>query len=480
MNNILKVCLILALALSSSLSYSSIKEVGQSCLSSINKIAAKVISKKAQKPFKVFKSSEALTEKHFIKLNDYAKEELKFNKKELALLKEASNKLKGKVSKEEFYSFVVYSKSLNEKKRLELLSSAMDLTLNRELATGPLKKFYKIGLSIDKKSLSEYQKILVELETTNPKLSKKEIYSLAVGQVKVFRRAYEKMSYGCRSNIWTTERVAAKNAFLKFKLGIGMASSIAAYSYQNQDKFKEDKTKWASKLGYELTFAVVSSYISTGIISNPASSIIVKSGAKYLNARAQGLVDWALYAQLFGGSEKEAILKIEEIKNDENKMKLIKELQTYLKNEYFYTKYKKQFLNTLKPILIHGQLDQKKNSSTSASQKVDWDNLIPSDLDSPIVMKALIEASLAKTYEESKGGVLEYGSVGADRFGFHAAYGALLLPRDIAFDLYIYHILCMGSLNPKAAFVKALGIYVLNRMIFDQLYYYSRKHTINQ
>ncbi|MBT3586606.1 MAG: hypothetical protein HN509_16980, partial [Halobacteriovoraceae bacterium] len=76
--------------------------------------------------------------------------------------------------------------------------------------------------------------------------------------------------------------------------------------------------------------------------------------------------------------------------------------------------------------------------------------------------------------------IIKTGSTGSDRWAFNASYAAVMLPRDTLVTLYIYRTLCMGAMNPKMALMKAIGVYTVNRLIGDQLYFWIRRQAINQ
>jgi hypothetical protein len=253
-------------------------------------------------------------------------------------------------------------------------------------------------------------------------------------------------------------------------MGIGVASSMGAYTYQNWDR--DIDGVWIGKLGYETTFNIFSSYISSKIVSNPATTAFVKSLQKYALSRGTGLVDMFAYSWLFGVQENETQERLNQLMaNLENESPGAREEILALSKSWqergAYEKFKEELLGQL-PSLLENEKDP------------DFDEILGGDLSDPETQELLMAMVAVELYQERKGDLISLGDAGVDRYAFHAAFGLLMLPRDMIVTKIIYDTLCMGQLRPKLALVKALSIFLANRLSGDQLYYWARRESVNQ
>lgn len=405
------------------------------------------------------------------------------NKDSVALLlKNKILSLKKEPSKEEFSSYLLFLDSLNDKSKLKAIAE-LDELQNPEFKSSLIKKHNKIKNIIAKEKEREAVKLTKKIETENPGIPKVELDKRVSREMSEYMQKYEKLTYGCRSNKWTPERKAAGQSFKKFTLGIGMASSVAAYTYQNHDR--EIDAKWIGRLGYELTVGAMVGMVASKIVSNPENSPVALALKKYFFSRTTGLVDMFAYGALFGISDSEAKERLDSIMKDPNKKAELEKLRKYMDKKNLYQKFKEGFVTKIKELKqsnveIDNQKGDGKILEPMSGKSLDWDNLTEEDLDDEEIQNLLLTSIVQQMYDEQKGDLIATGNAGSDRYAFHAAYGALLLPKDTFVSLYIYNTLCMGALNPKAAMIKAVGLFVLNRVIFDQLYYFSRRTSINQ
>lgn len=370
-----------------------------------------------------------------------------------------------------FYnSYFQYMDSLKPKQ--EMIAAA-DLAMvgGDESSTKFLKKYRKIQKSIGKEKDKITKSINKKVAKENPGRTSAELDKIAQKEIKKYMKGYEKLSYGCRSTKMTPERKMAAATFKKFTIGIGIASTVAGYSYNNRDKPKDGQ--WFGKLGYELTWGVITGYLASKIISNPENGPVNIALKKYFLARGNGLIDMGLYGWMFGASNEDAEQRLADLKNSPEKRKQLLELKKYLEDKKVFAKVKDSIIENVKklglpikpPVEIHD---------------IDWENLSDEDLEREDVQDVVMAAILSQIYDENKGKVFNTGHIGADRYSFHASYGLIMMPKDTFISLYIYNVLCMGQMNPRQALFKALGIYTLNRVVFDQMYYFARRESINQ
>lgn len=383
---------------------------------------------------------------------------------------------KEKVNKTRLKSFITYLSTLNDAQKKKAITKTSEF-FKEKSDFKMVKEFNKIQDHIEKKRLQQFEKELSLLRKKNPQESQSKLESMARSSSYRFKDGYEKLAFGCRASKSTPEKKRASQLFKKFVLGIGVTSSIAGYTYANYDK--EFDAKWFGRLGYELTIGMVSNYLSAKILTNPNNTIIRMGLQRYLLARSFGVVDMTLYSSFFSGNKDEARARLEELKKDPKFQEEMKKLSTFLEEEGTLVKYKRMIIENIKALLRHQELAPESTGELHYGD-FDFSGLKPEDLDDPEIQNIVIAAILAQEYEENRGKIISTGDVGADRFAFHAAYGLVMMPKDIYTSLYIYRVLCMGQMNPRAALMKAVGLYTLNRVVFDQLYYYSRRESINQ
>ncbi|MFT6071061.1 MAG: hypothetical protein ACJAT2_002706 [Bacteriovoracaceae bacterium] len=407
--------------------------------------------------------------------------QLELKEETLKALEKKLASLEKKPSKKEFTSFLHFLDIVRDKNRLKFVEELSEIS-NPEYSSTLMKKHRKIQKLIAKEESRESKKIAQKIVEENPGLSSKEVKVKVSKEMDAYMKKYERLAYGCRSTKWTPERKAAGNTFKKFTIGIGLASSIGAYTYQNYDR--DIDAKWIGRLGYELTAGVLVGLVASKIVSNPENSPVALALKKYFFSRGTGLVDMFAYGSLFGISNEQAQERLDNLMKDPNRRAEIEKLRQYMDQKNLYQKFKESFIEKVKNFKQSGVGVENKGdgmiTEPVSGNSINWDSMTEEDLEDDEIQNLLMTSIISQMYDEQKGDLIATGNVGSDRFAFHAAYGALLLPKDTFVSLYIYNTLCMGAMNPKAALIKAIGIFSLNRIIFDQIYYFSRRTSINQ
>jgi hypothetical protein len=394
----------------------------------------------------------------------------------LVLLEKVPNK---KIDLKKLRSYTNYLTTLKNKQKNRGIEELADLFLfpENKRKSQIVKDFEKLQIFINKKYSNQLRIDLKKLIKKNPEESLTKLRKLAKKSSKEFRTKYEKLTYGCRANKATPEKKTASRLFKRFVMSIGVASSIGGYTYANYDR--DFNSQWFGKLGYELSIGMVSNYLGARVLTNPNNTVVRMGLQRYLLARSFGVVDMGLYSTFFSGNQDAAEQRLEQLRSSDNIREEISDLSAYLKDEKTLVKYKRMLIENIKSLLRNNEIAPEENYKIDYSS-FDFTNLRAEDLDNLEVQEMIIAAILAQEYEENRGDIIATGDVGADRFSFHAAYGLVMMPKDIATNLYIYKVLCMGQINPRAALMKAVGLYTLNRVVFDQLYYFMRRTSINQ
>lgn len=389
--------------------------------------------------------------------------------------------LEKKPSKKEFTSYLHFLDIVRDKNKLKFIDELSEIS-NPEYKSSLMKKHRKIQGIISKEEEKQGTKLSKKIAEENPGLSPKEVEVRVSKEMNEYMKKYERLTYGCRSTKWTPERKAAAASFKKFTIGIGLASSIGAYTYQNYDR--EIDAKWIGRLGYELTAGTLIGLVASKIVSNPDNSPVALALKKYFFSRTTGLVDMVAYGAMFGISDEEAKTRLDNIMKDPNRRAEIEKLRQYMDQKNLYQKFKESFIEKVKNFKQSNQslenTGEGKITESISGNSINWDDMTTEDLEDEEIQNLLMTSIVSQMYDEQKGDLIATGNAGSDRYTFHAAYGALLLPKDTFISLYIYNTLCMGALNPKPAMLKAIGVFSLNRIIFDQIYYFSRRTSINQ
>lgn len=369
-------------------------------------------------------------------------------------------------------NWLLYVKTLlpeNQSDAMKLLGS-IDA---KDSADKVIKRFNKIESKIAKKKMSYKEKAIKRIQKKLPDLDMEEVLKRAEHKTDLYMKSYRKLSFECRSKTANPTRKKAAATFKKFTIGIGIVSSFGGMAYANRDNELED---WIGQFGYETVIGIITGSIASKIISNPRDSDLAKSIKRYFFSRGTGLVDMALFGMIFGHNDEEARARLDEVLSDPQKAERLREMQRVFEEKKLYQKVRSAFIDKLKSIKGPRGLED----APPIELGVDWGNLSDEDLEREEVQDVLLAAAIAELYAEGEGEMIATGNVGADRYAFHAAYGLIMLPKDMFTTMYIYNTLCLGMAQPRQALIKATAIFVINRLVFDQIYYAVRRGAINQ
>ncbi|MBH47360.1 MAG: hypothetical protein CME71_04225 [Halobacteriovorax sp.] len=368
-------------------------------------------------------------------------------------------------------NWLLYVKTLLPENQVE----AMQLMARMKSADSDImiKRFQKIEKKIAHKQKKYRERAIKRIQKKLPELEMGEVLKRAEHKTDLYMKSYRKLSFECRSKTTNPTRKKAASIFKKFTIGIGIVSSFGGMAYANRDNELED---WIGQFGYETVIGIITGNIASKIVSNPRNSDLAKSIKKYFLSRGTGLVDMALFGMIFGANDEEAKARLEEVLSDPDKAARLRQMQQVFEEKKLYQKIKSTFIDKLKS--IGGKVGLEDEPPFDLG--VDWGNLSDADLEREDVQDVLLAAAIAELYAEGEGEMIATGNVGADRYSFHAAYGLIMLPKDMFTTMYIYNTLCLGLAQPKTAIIKATAIFALNRLVFDQIYYSVRRSAINQ
>ncbi len=388
------------------------------------------------------------------------------------IIDQIDNQWNEAIPRESAENWLLYVKTLLPENQLDAMSLMGSIDV-KDTSEKVLKRFNKIENKIAKKRMSYREKAIKRIQKKLPDLDADEVIRRANHKTDLYMKSYRKLSFECRSKTANPTRKKAAATFKKFTIGIGIVSSFGGMAYANRDNELED---WIGQFGYETVIGIITGSIASKIVSNPRDSDLAKSIKRYFFSRGTGLVDMALFGMIFGHNDDEARARVEEVLSDPQKAERLREMQKVFEEKKLYQKVRTAFIDKLKSIQGKKGLED----APPIDLGVDWGDLSDEDLEREDVQDVLLAAAIAELYAESEGEMIATGNVGADRYAFHAAYGLIMLPKDMFTTMYIYNTLCLGMANPKRALIKATAIFVVNRLIFDQIYYAVRRGAINQ
>jgi hypothetical protein len=458
------------------------------------------------------------------------------------LLNKVYFQLPRKIDQHIFEDYFLYIMSLRKNMQIKALKLIPEL-LEENYSDPLLAKFNKTLERAAKKGEGIYNKELQKLKATKPDLPPRQIEKLAIFQTRKMVKRYEELSFSCTAKKWTQITRHAAKSYEKFIVYISSSSSLFAYYSQNKDK-DMDFIWWsrfgyeflfqlvtsrkgakiiserndglilksAKKYGYGRVTGIADLVLYTTFFGQGQQ----KSEQKYESIQAdfqdeQKLKELSRFltdqnepvsyqeqvfrrgmdGSVLTPSPKEDLETRFQNWKQKNKMdpdtrlssdaktkEILEKLKNLSKDKTVWYKFRTAFYKNL------AELQSKFGKEVAPPYTVDsldWDNLTQKDLENEDVKDAFLQAIMLETYKDQEAGeYITTGHIGADRYLFHAGYALALLPKDMFFSLYTAHIFCMGQDNVKMATLKAMAVYTANRLIFDQLYYWSRRQSINQ
>lgn len=238
---------------------------------------------------------------------------------------------------------------------------------------------------------------------------------------------------------------------------MSIGTMVIGYSYSNWDKPKD--AEWFFKLGLGLGFGAAASFLQTKLIKD--------TGNKYYNL----ILDY-LYGRgsdvAFMGVDK-AIDKLN--KEDERALELQLKLKD-VKTHDDYLRFKKTFHNDswyenfrTKLVTSLGYLDSV-NIGAGVYKGVDFDNLTEVQLQDEDIQKVVIAALIAQEKDRRKRAIINTGKTELDSFIFDSVYAAFKVPKDIIVSRVTTQIICLNMHNQRRGFTQAVGLNVLNQVLF--------------
>lgn len=267
-------------------------------------------------------------------------------------------------------------------------------------------------------------------------------------------KIYSKLLYSCQAKGKTISKSSTNMKFFKTIIGVEIVSTAGSYLYVHKDEEKNDE--WVKKFSVEMLLNVALASARSGITAGQGS-FTSKSMQDYIFGAISDTGPSLGYSAAFSPSKKDVEKKMNELFADPNFQTRLNTLEKNMREEGLLDKYK---LVVKTPEGEDVQIEDLKDNEEAKS--------------------ILAESLAAELYEQQQGEWIHTGDVGLDRYTFHRIWGLQSSFRSIGVNLLIYNTLCMGELDPKKAYLTAVGIYSANNFLFDPIYLSLREKAINQ
>jgi hypothetical protein len=279
------------------------------------------------------------------------------------------------------------------------------------------------------------------------------------------REKFERLYLQCMSGDKNELKELAHKRFSTAHKTLSVAASIIGYTEMNWEKPKDKE--WFERLGYGIAFGAVIGKIYGKLIKENGSrfQFLVKD---YLFGRGATLAYLGGFT-LFFDNNKEDRQKLEKLKASPTFNEDIKKLKEYADNDAIVARYQKELMAYLSHLEVI-------NLGIGVHDGVDFDNLKPADLKDKDIQKVVIAAILAQEYEQQKGLLTVTGGKTGDYFLFDSLYAIAKIPKDLLVNQMVDRVMCLNSHNVSRGLTQAIGISVLNQILFAD--YYSITYTV--
>ena len=291
-------------------------------------------------------------------------------------------------------------------------------------------------------------------------------------QTDDFMVQYRRLKFECTASSWNDTRRNARRQFTRFMMGAGYASfTISMWSHNRDRRFSDAGMQYA----YEVSFALAKSFFMAQILSNPQSSHVMKGVLKYGLSRGIGVVDAALFDQFlhspwsyFG---QETRRRFEEMTVHPQRAVMLEELGGQSEGiiEEFWDNLLILLGKNLNLLGLKGSLVE--------GHTTGWDEISEESFQREETRELIMTAISKILYEERKGRLIVTGNHALDRYTFDTLFGFVELPHFVWSGLYIHHKICMGALDGRN-YISALAFFVLDRVLVDQVYSFTRRKFI--
>lgn len=389
--------------------------------------------------------------------------------------------VKSPSDKNQLRNYVNFVHSLKPDEQVNALKQLQNIALlsSRGNPGGYVAQFYQKEKKFNvyetfKQKIYEYE---LKRKGRTPAQAKVESFQMAAQS----RAAMQKRYYSCQSKTITPEHKTAAKRYLGLSTSIGIAGTVNGNYSANKDKFENNKLDWFGKLGYDIAIVMIMSKINAKMVKASPDGI----AKRYLSANANfavvGGLDAVVYSRLYGVTEKEAEVKLEQIKNSPEAMKELKVLEKYLDKNDFAGKFEEKMVLDFKNILSSPKKEEMLGKPPYKIGSEEFPGLTPKDLDNPAIKQKVLHALIREMNSGAGNPIISTGDLGLDRWSNDRAWNAAIgVPKGMVTGMIMYQILCMGADRPFASLGVATGFQFINQFMSGSAYYQFRREMIGQ
>lgn len=232
---------------------------------------------------------------------------------------------------------------------------------------------------------------------------------------------------------------------------ISVGTMVTGYAYSNWDKPKD--ATWFFGLGLGLGFGAAAGKIQDKLLKDTRS--------KYYNLIQEYLYGRATDVIFIGVDSvvSPTFNKVNEYVKGVEKQHDVEYIKRILTDDNWYKNFKKKLFTTL------GYLDE---VSIGIGKKygIDFDHLTKEQLQDEEIQKVVLAALIAHEKERRKNYLINTGSSTYDSLIFDSFYSVLKIPKDYMLNKITMQIVCLNMHNQSRGFTQAVGINLLNQVLF--------------
>ncbi len=383
--------------------------------------------------------------------------ELGLNIQELEAIQAALPAVKNKQGIEDVLLYLLYSRGVKPKFKAEALElmpqiAEKELSNPKSQENTHLKKFAKgklAAIKFEKKERVRQQKQVSKMSESEVLATKKSALEIVEENTKKRTDRYKMLFFGCRAKTVNVDRMAANKKLLYSMLGLETINGIGSFAVVHRGEPIDEtyKKKLIMSLLVTLPWAVFRAKLTS------ASSVDAKwkMFTDYMMANVLAILPSLAYEQALGVNDKEIKERTQKLlEHPDFKNLLMKYIKILEEN------FGEELDNQTMPQIANLTPDQ-------VARIVEGQ----SDLDET---EEWLRTAIARELYDERRGSFDTGSVGMDYWVFGRAWGVNSSVRNIAIGLLMYHILCMGQLNPMQAYLISFGIFAINKILNEYLY----------
>ncbi|MGZ3789243.1 MAG: hypothetical protein ACXVLQ_12010 [Bacteriovorax sp.] len=298
-----------------------------------------------------------------------------------------------------------------------------------------------------------------EGKSIGSKTANMDITKYGLAENAVDREKFERLYAQCLSSEKNEVKDLAHKRFSTVSKTISNATTLIGYMNNNWEKPKD--MEWFERLGFGLVFGAVAGKLHHKLVTDNGNrfSYVIKD---FLFSRGATVAYFGGSMLLFDNDRAQK-KKLEELKKSPTFDEDLKKLKAYVDSDSLIERYQKELTAYL-------SYQDEMNTGLGVHDGVDFDHLKPSDLNDPDIQKVVIAAIVAQEYESLNGPLVITGSKNKDFFLYDSIYFFLKIPKDIVVNKMIDQAMCLNSNNLSRGYTQAVGISVINQILFADYY----------